>query len=320
MDPVLATWRYGLGTTAAFTSDLSPGWGKDWVNWEKYQAFVKQLMIRISRVRKEGHLRMWSYMSGSEGVIMVEDFHPNEMFLDVVAGVTGPGDQQRTIPLKQVGPRRYQATFPTWGTGLYQINTLGKSGTEREDRINGGFIVSYSPEYLRLTSNHEILNEVRERTKGEELTPTAGREQLYNRRQPKQSSQPVFDWLIIALACLVPMDVGVRRVQLDWSVIKGWLGFGRRKETTVTMGALLARKQEVGTQLKSRGEKPAGGKPITPSSSPYPVKGPPAGQRSAVAKLPTVSRPGKPADQGESTTSRLLDMKRKRQDGKQDGK
>jgi Ca-activated chloride channel homolog len=316
MDPVLASWRYGLGTTAAFTSDLSPGWGKDWVSWEKYQAFVQQLLVRISRVRKDGHLRMWSYMSGSEGVIMVEDFHQNEMFLDVVASVTGPGDQQRAIPLKQVGPRRYQATFPTWGTGLYQINTLGRSGTEREDRINGGFIVSYSPEYLRLTSNHEILKEIREKTNGEELTPAAGRADLYNRRQPKQSSQPIFDWLIIALACLVPMDVGVRRVQLDWSVIKGWLGFGRRKETTVTMGALLARKQEVGTQLKSRGEKPAAGKPITPTSSPYPVKTSPAGQRSAAPRPHPASKPGKPADQGESTTSRLLDMKRKRQDGK----
>ena len=29
------------------------------------------------------------------------------------------------------------------------------------------------------------------------------------------------DWLLFGLAILIPVDVGLRRVQLDWSVIKG---------------------------------------------------------------------------------------------------
>ena len=67
LDPVLARWKFGLGTTAAFTSDLSTNWGADWVGWENYRAFVKQLMIDISRVQEEEHLRMWSYTSGTQG-------------------------------------------------------------------------------------------------------------------------------------------------------------------------------------------------------------------------------------------------------------
>ena len=31
LDPILAVWRYGLGVTAAFTSDFSERWGKSWV-------------------------------------------------------------------------------------------------------------------------------------------------------------------------------------------------------------------------------------------------------------------------------------------------
>jgi uncharacterized membrane protein/Mg-chelatase subunit ChlD len=308
-DPVLAIWRYGLGTTAAFTSDLSPGWGHDWVSWEKYEAIIKQLLIRISRVRKEGQLRMWSYTSGSDGVITVEDFHPDEMFLDVVASVTGPGDQQKTVSLKQTGPRRYQASFPTWGAGLYQINVLGKQGEDREDRVTGGFIVSYSPEYLRFTSNWEVLKEVMDSTDGIELSTAATKDQLYGRRVPKQSSQPIFDWLIVLLACLVPLDVGIRRVQLDWHVIKGWFGFGRKQETTQTMGALLARKQTVGTQLKSRSE-PVAGTTLKPSAPTYAPSRPPAGSKPAASKTPPKGQ--EPTDT--STTSRLLDMKRKRQD------
>ena len=41
-DPVLVVWRYGLGRTAAFTSDLRGRWGKAWVEWEDFSKFVGQ--------------------------------------------------------------------------------------------------------------------------------------------------------------------------------------------------------------------------------------------------------------------------------------
>ena len=76
VDPILAVWQYGSGKTAAFTSDLSPNWGADWFDWDKYQPFVKQLMTDISRVRRTDTLRMSTYTNGGDGVIIVEDFHP----------------------------------------------------------------------------------------------------------------------------------------------------------------------------------------------------------------------------------------------------
>ncbi len=176
-DPVLAIWRYGLGTTAAFTSSLSNQWATDWVDWEQYTAFVKQLLIRISRVEKAGHLRMWTYNSGGQGVIMVEDFHPEEDFLDVAAKVSGPGGMELTIPLKQVGPRRYQGTFPVADKGQFQVTALGKSG-EREDRVHGGFIVSYSPEFLKFTSNMSTLKQIKDETGGSELSADSTAERL----------------------------------------------------------------------------------------------------------------------------------------------
>ena len=323
-DPVLAVWRYGLGTTAAFTSDLSPNWGTNWVNWEQYQAFVKQLLIRVSRVRKEGHLKLWSYTSGAEGVILVEDFHPEEMFLDIAAEVTGPRDQSETIQLKQVGPRRYQATFPLWGKGSYQVMAVGAAG-EREDRAMGGFIVSYSPEYVNFRSNWPILQQIMEQTGGEQLDPQDSaeelREQLYGRREPKQSSQPIFDWFLIALACLIPIDVGIRRVQLDWHMIKRALGFDKRGETTKTMGALLARKKDVSSQLQQRKDSPLQQVAQTAAFL--------RDQQAQRTKAPPVkksdAKPGEPSKKGPTrdettTTSRLLEMKRKRREEEEEEK
>lgn len=312
-DPVLATWRYGLGTTCAFTSSLSNQWARDWVDWADYRALVKQLLMRISRAEKVGHLRMWTYNAGGEGVVMVEDFHPDESFLDVAAQVNGPGDMELTVPLKQVGPRRYQGTFPINDKGRFQVTAVGAAG-EREDRAYGGFIVSYSPEYLKFSSSWNTLQEIKDITGGTELTAETTAKDIFNRRLPKESSQPVFDWFLVLLACLIPLDVAVRRVQIDWAAVAASLGFGRRQESTATMGALLARKRTVGEQLKQQSEE----RPMqtTGASAAY-MQG--AGARTAAPKPKTPPPDSKPAERtgsSDTTTSRLLDMKRKRQ---QDG-
>lgn len=309
VDPLLAVWQYGLGKTAAFTSDLSPNWGAFWYDWDKYQAFVKQLLTDISRVRKEGSLRLSTYTNGGEGVIVIEDFHPEEAFLEMQARVMGPGDKGENLALKQVAPRRYQATLPLWGHGRYHVAVTGK-GSDREDQAFGGFVVPYSPEYLRFRSNRQTLNEIAERTSGEILPPDPEAGKVFERgRLVKRSTKPIFDWFLIALAILVPLDVGLRRVQLDWSTIKSLFLVERRKgPATATMGALLERKQAVSTELQSRREErplppPISGKPTTkPFAAPPPVAG---------SKPPASAAPP-PPDQAISTTERLLQLKRKR--------
>lgn len=321
IDPILSFWRYGLGTTAAFTSDLSPNWGADWVNWDQYRAFVKQLMIKISRVQKQDHLKMWSHTSGNKATIMVEDFHPEESFLNVAARISGPHDRQETVVLKQVSPRRYQATVPLWGKGRYQVISVGKSG-DREDHANGGFIVSYSPEFLRFRSNPIVLDEIAERTGGKRLSLEDTSDDIYGRRDPKMSSNPIFDWFLIALAILVPLDVGIRRIQIDWYVIKGWFQFGKDdKNSTATMGALLQRKQDITEEMDSRRGQPD---PLNQQSTIAKLQE----QRQQTTRSPepgktetrppdkkTKEPPAPPAGSAEgnqSTTGRLLDLKRRR--------
>ncbi|REJ75781.1 MAG: hypothetical protein DWQ29_16585, partial [Planctomycetota bacterium] len=309
-DPVLAVWQYGLGVTAAFTSDLSTNWGQNWVDWDRYRAFVKQLLIRISRVRQDGHLKMWSYTSENEGIIMVEDFHPDEMFLDVVAQVGGPREQTETVQLKQIGARRYQATFPLWGAGRYQVTALGIGG-DREERVHSGFIVSYSPEYINFRSNWPVLEQIYKTTGGRKLDLDATSEEIFSPREPKQSSQPIFDWFLIALACLLPLDVAFRRVQLDWYTIKRALGFDKRGESTQTMGALLARKKDVSEQFEKREERPL---QTLAQTTAYIREQ--QGRRTAARKPKSEPKPDQkqpPTADDATTTSRLLEMKRKRQ-------
>lgn len=304
-DPILSVWQYGLGRSAAFTSDLSPNWGRDWVGWSQFEPFVKQLVQHVSRVEKQGHLRVSTETEGNAGVIIAEDFHPEEMFLDVTATVVGPRDRTEQVALRQVGPRRYQAKMPLWGEGRYQVMVNGRSG-ERTEQVPAGFIVPYSPEYLRFRANPIALEEIARKTGGKVLDGDAKVEDIFPQdRQPKSSSNPIFDWLLVAIAALLPLDIAIRRVQLDW---RAFVGLFKRRKTDgsgETMGRLLDRKREVSAGFDRPASRPvAAARPA--------AKRPPVSSKAKPAPVAKPKAPPKPPADG-TTTSRLLERKRQRE-------
>jgi len=48
-DPLFAVSRYGLGTGAAFTSDLTNRWSSQWLNWKKFGSFWSQVIRAVVR-------------------------------------------------------------------------------------------------------------------------------------------------------------------------------------------------------------------------------------------------------------------------------
>ncbi len=309
LDPVLATWRYGVGKTAAFTSDLSSNWGVDWIASENYAPFVRQLITDIARSSRQDHLRLRTFAEAASGTILVEDFHPEPSFLEVRAHVSGPDGKAETIELKQIGPRRYRGDFPIWGNGHYQIVATG-IGPGRDERALGRFAVPYSPEYLRFRSNPLVLQRIAERTGGRVLTGDEKGEELFLRqRKPKASSRSIVDLFLIALACLIPLDVAVRRIQIDWLLVRGWLGLDRkRRPSGRTLGALLRRKEAIQFPQRERAE-PSAERPVLPPEPAQRRRGPrpePKPKPPPVKEAPREAEP----DVG-TTTGRLLAMKKK---------
>lgn len=328
-DPILAVWRYGLGVTAAFTSDLTTRWGKDWVEWDQYQKLVNQMVTRISRVQKEQYLRVYTYVNGNEGVVVVEDFHPDETLMDINVSVTGPNNFEQTQQVRQIAPRRYQTSMSLKGEGRYQV-MIGATDGVRKETAYAGFIVSYSPEYLRFRANPIVLRDIAAKTGGSELQTDQSSEDLakaiFGERKPKRSSRPIFDWFLMGLACLLPLDVAIRRVQIDFAWIRK-LFSRQKKESTATIGALLARTGELRSSLTSqRDPNAAGSRSETAASRPMvtrpAVPRPPATTaKTDVKPQSTASPANSSASDDGGTTSRLLAMKRKReQDGGDDKK
>ena len=202
-----------------------------------------------------------------------------------------------------------------WGHGRYHAIAQGLGG-DRKDLAFGGFIVSYSPEYLRFRSNRQTLQEIADKTGGKILSGDPAKDDIYMRgRAPKRSSKPIFDWFLIALAVLIPLDVAIRRIQIDFRAIWKTLTMQRHGPSTTTMGTLLQTKQTVSEALKSRRTE----RPLPPQSGSTPPRSTSSQPTTAVSQSQTPSAPSAPTGnevKPTSTTERLLALKRKRDEDK----
>ena len=244
-DPLLEEWRHGLGTTAAFTSDLSAQWGRDWVKWDRYRPFVRQLMTAIGRVEKKRNLFVDVHADGTEGRVVVEDHHENAGFLDIKAEVTMADDATSSIDLRQVGPRLYEGRFSLGGSGRYQVLVAG-SGDGRREHASAGLMVPYSPEYLHFRSDPVLLGRIASETGGRILAGTETGEELFNAdREQRRQTRPIMDWFVWTLAILLPLDVAVRRVRIDWRELMGAISGRGRKRSSATLESLLKLKKDV---------------------------------------------------------------------------
>ena len=314
VDPILAQWRYGLGKSAVWTSDLAPNWGLEWVQWGKYRAFVKQLVTDISRTEHQTYLRMQTYSDGDKGVIQVEDYAPEQAMLEMQARVDPPtaDGTPQTVTLRQVAPRRYEGSFDVTGEGRYQVTAFAV-GTNRSERVPGMYVLPYSREYLRFRSDPLAIQSIIDRTGGRLLDPDITGNKLFDvNREARQSSKPVVDWFLIALACLIPIDVGLRRVQPDMSVLRGWFSADKRREVNQkAMGALLERKKKVAAGLGTQKEKTPAPDYLAQEDlivRPGDIATPPTTTPAAQASPQTPTE----EDKG-STTGRLLARKKQQQ-------
>jgi hypothetical protein len=250
---------------------------------------------------------MQTFADGEFGVIQVEDYAPDEEFLQMSANIETPDGTSESVSLKQVAARRYEGRFPLPGEGRYQVTAVGTGqGGKRNERVFGGFVLPYSQEYLRFRANPQVLEEIRTKTGGQELTIEDKAEKIFNvPRVEQKSSRPVPDWFLIALACLIPLDVGFRRVQIDWALVRTWFNLSKRREApTEATASLLKAKQRVSEGLKRHEEREVSAEQLarvdrimTEAQKP---------------QAPTTSgRPAAAAAPGESVTSRLLQAKKR---------
>jgi Ca-activated chloride channel family protein len=212
-DPVLATWRYGVGRAAAFTSDAKPKWSVLWMRWRDYNKFWAQLT-------------RWTLRSGSRsdtvasverrdglGEVLVDAVDAKGEFinfLDSQVGVVAPNKERSVIDLEQVAPGRYRGRFPAPQEGVYLVGMAQR----RNDQVIGsqlaGLVVPYARELRDLGVDETFLRELTELTGGGNLDDPRGA--FLKARRQSRISIDMWPWLVGIVGVMLLPEIALRRV------------------------------------------------------------------------------------------------------------
>jgi uncharacterized membrane protein/Mg-chelatase subunit ChlD len=208
-DPVLAVWRYGLGRSAAFTSDLRGRWGKAWVEWEEFAKFTSQL-VRWAQ-RKTPRQNIWMHVATREGQsqVTVDLYTDRDEFVNnaqLSGTVTVSGQVSTPFTFEQTAPGRYEGSFAPNGSGEYFVTVSGQdSGGEAVGPRTLAFALPYSKEYSPRPQNSRLLRQVAEMTGGEILPAIETPETLATLfHVADEGHRPPYNlWYLLILAALV---------------------------------------------------------------------------------------------------------------------
>lgn len=215
LDPLLAIGNFGIGKSAALMTDLDSTWGREWQKWDQLPQFVRQLLAGLSRSK---YLWMSTRTAGDEALIVVNDVHPEESDLAIQMEVIGPGQKSVRVTPEQIGARTYQVHVQLWGPGRYRVVATTSRRGVREFSCSGfAHAEAYSAEYLQFRSSRETLQQIAAATGGTILTGDPIRDAVYSRipRTYQQVPEASFDWFLMALALLVPLEALARRMWAD---------------------------------------------------------------------------------------------------------
>jgi Ca-activated chloride channel homolog len=227
-DPILARWRVGLGWSIAWTSDVKARWAAEWTRWAGWPQFWGQLVHEHMRQKRRSELEMKTEMIAGRVRAVVDAFTPDDRFdngmegtllIDGPAGGSGRRKEgsQRTVPLVQTAPGRYEAeaTLDRYGSFLLRAyhNRVSPDGKTTPVAVSYGHVSNpYPAEYASFEPNLSVLERAAAVTGGVR-DPDPGL--VWNPAGEKVTfHEDLWPRLVGAAILLLIVDVLLRRVRL----------------------------------------------------------------------------------------------------------
>lgn len=330
---LLATWTYGLGRTAVFTSDVGQRWAEAWLKWPQYDQFFTQVVRWTMRPSfEEGKYQLATQVRDGKVQVVVNALGDDDRavdFLDMQASAIGPDLKPFSFNLKQKAPGRYVGEFDITASGAYILNVIPAAG---QAPLTSGVTVPFSDEYRIRQTNRRLLNELTRFTPVggsagklldplEPMTLTALTEHdPFRSDLPKAKSlEDVWPLAVLVASVLFFADVFVRRVAVDLIAPWRWMMSKlRRTETAAdvqrraTLDRLRSSKSDVADGLdKQKAGATFEVDPNTAAADAAQAFGSMDSARPASANFETKPSPAADTNEDTSYTARLLEAKRR---------
>lgn len=211
--PLLVTWQYGLGRSAAWLSDTRVKWARDWIRWGDFPRFAGQLTSWVLPVRGGTQTTTEVTAEGSETRVQLvtgsgtpEDANS----LEVTATLIANDGSRHEIHMPQTGPNTYQGQIESPEPGTYLVQVAGTSADRVLLQETASLVIPYSPEYGPEQSNPELLQRIAIAGGGKMLT--SGADAFSPGPGWATRSSEIGLPLLALVLILLPIDILIRRI------------------------------------------------------------------------------------------------------------
>ena len=208
-EPVLAVWQYGLGRTAAWTSDLSGQWTSDWIASDEGMSILRNLISYSMRSDILYDIEVRGEAAGGVSTVTAKIPIDNGTSGVKASIITENGEEYNT-DMTAVLPGQYTCTIPTDEEGAYIITVTENLSDGGNNSYNTGFIIGYSNEYdTRNFNGNGIIDEL---ASYEGIDVINSPEEVYASELPETTaSRDISVPLIILSIILILIDILIRR-------------------------------------------------------------------------------------------------------------
>lgn len=291
-DPLLASWRVGLGRVSAWTSDGGERWLGGWNGWDGTPSFWADVIKETFPVASTGGGIVAKIVDGQLHVSIegTEDW-PADASAKV--RVAGPDGTSVEVPLERIDGSTFAATTAIEAAGVYAIG--GQVTTESTLWAGVGLTTrSYPAEYAPQPVPTAELADMAQSTGGR-LDPDATDLFSALATSPGRRLVDLTRWLLLFALLTWPIAVALSRIA--WPRGVAAVGSHRASDTVTALRQRLPVRDRLPrlTEPELRPERPPTSPPVAPESTPPSAPPSPPGEQETG-----------------STVNRLLDRKRNR--------
>jgi uncharacterized protein YegL len=213
--PLLASWRYGKGKSAALTTDFEGRWSRNWLQWTALQGFWEKVFDWLRPTDERETIPVHEARVGLTGnqpfldLFVYEDTAADSQFRFAVSGKAGKVDGT----LQKLAPGHYQSPLPLSAPGDYRIELTEERRGRRLTYPPIGYSLPYelNGELPRPEFNLRLLSALAQ-TSGGEINPKSV--ESLQKQGVTKTYRPLRQPLIISAFALFLLEIAVRRLIL----------------------------------------------------------------------------------------------------------
>jgi Mg-chelatase subunit ChlD len=213
-DPLLASWRVGLGKVTSWTSDGGEKWSTQWAAWDGYADFWSDLVRDTFPLAGSEGQHVEARIADELMTITLEGAEAWAPGTEPLARVSFPDGTTDELRLERVSEFEFSTVVPARQGGIYAVGVTFDRGDSEKVVMSAIASRSFAAEFLPGEPDPNLLVSISANTGGRgEIT---AQEAFDPEGLEEGSTTRTFRWwFLLAAALLWPLDVALRRLRLS---------------------------------------------------------------------------------------------------------